>query len=131
MKRICFVALLSVMLITVILPAVYAEEPAKLTKQDIEFLTQQRHVEQADVDVISKLNQKGRNDLYMRIAARNCQLLEPFKATREYLGKYTPAQQKAPIAPKGYNTDYLTKEEYDYINSINNRMLEDFYKNSK
>jgi hypothetical protein len=119
------------MLITVILPAVYAEEPTKLTKQDIEFLTKQCHVDQADVDVISKLNQNGRNDLYTRIATRNCQLLEPFKATREFLGKYTPAPENAPKPPKGYNTDYLTKEEYDYINSINNRMLEDFYKNSK
>lgn len=95
-----------------------------LTTQDIDFLTKQCLIDQADVNVIPKLKEETRNYLYFVIAHRDCKLLEPFKVTREFLKKFTPPPDKSPFPPKGFKNDFLTSEESKYINDVNKRILD-------
>jgi hypothetical protein len=95
-----------------------------LTTQDVEFLTKQCHIDQADVNVIPKLPEDGRELLSLLIAKRDCKRLEPFKATREYLKKYTPPPKESIMPPKGFKNDFLTQAESDYIDDINKRILD-------
>jgi hypothetical protein len=90
----------------------------KLSQEDIDFLTQQCHIDPADIDVIPKLNRRAKITLKAYLAERDCTLMEPFKNTREFLKKFTPPPDISPLPPRGYSRDYLTEEEVRYILGI-------------
>ncbi len=86
-----------------------------LSPQDIEFLTKKCHINPAEVNVIPKLLEWRSAGPFIRL--RDCELLEGFENTREYLRKLTPPPGKPPfpLPPKGYDRIYFTDEECDYI----------------
>ncbi len=95
-----------------------------INAQDVEFLTKQCDIDHADINVIQKLKEETRGYLYALIAKRDCKILEPFKATREYLKKFTPPPDKSPFPPKGFKNDFLTEEESQCIDNVNKRILD-------
>jgi hypothetical protein len=111
--------------------AIPAEEASKINPQDVEFLTKQCGIDNADIDVIRKLKVETREYLYALITKRDCKGLEPFKATREYLKKFNPPPDKSPFPPKGFKNDFLTEEESKYIDDINMRILDKVFENFK
>ena len=99
----------------------------RITPQAVEFLTKQCVIEQPDINVIPKLKAETSEYLYSLIARRDCKGLEPFKATREYLRKFTPPPDKSPFPPKGFKNDFLTEEESKYVDDVNNRILDKIF----
>lgn len=84
----------------------------KLTAEEINFLTNQCHIDHADVDIIPQLNAQGREDLFSRIKKRDCELLAAFKASRNYYRQLS-YDKPTPLAPAGWNIAYLTNEEFE------------------
>jgi hypothetical protein len=109
-----------------------------LTADDIKFL-KSCNIEQSDIDVIPKLPPDGKEKIELVLESRkkNCNMpiLREFKATREFLRKFTPAPESSPMPPENYSGDFLTKEETDYINNISkkitDKVFENFNKNTK
>jgi hypothetical protein len=62
----------------------------------------------------------------LRSRDRKCGDLDSFKNSRDYLRKYTPPPSKAPIPPKGYDIDFVTQAEFDYVSKINEDILMKF-----
>jgi hypothetical protein len=91
--------------------------------QDTAFLTGCL-VERSDVDVIPRLGKEARDKIFLWIDSGDCEKLKPFKATREFLKKYTPPPDTTQMPPKGYDRIFLTAEESEYINDINKRILD-------
>jgi hypothetical protein len=106
-----------------------------LTAQDIDFLAMQCLIDKTDANAISTLKGETSVYLYWLVSKRDCKRLEQFKVTREYLKKFTPPPQKSPFPPKGYNRDFLTAIESNYINETNksilDRQLNDFFEKKK
>lgn len=94
--------------------------PAKLTAADTQFLTDQCKVGQPNIDVIPKLSAKTQQDLQSRIAQRDCALLQPFIASRNYFSGLKP-NTELPRPPVGWSIYYLTDDEYQqYLDLLNN-----------
>ncbi|MGP8154080.1 MAG: hypothetical protein ACLQBQ_08060 [Smithella sp.] len=91
----------------------------QLTAQEIEFLTKQCLIEQADVNIIPLLKDKDRGKLISWIDKRDCRSLDAFKASRAYYRKLKP-NSAIPLAPAGWNIDYITDAEFqNYVNILN------------
>ena len=87
-----------------------APEATALTAADKEFLTGQCKIEQQDIDVIPKLDDKVKQMLLSRTALRDCALMKGFVATREYFRSLKP-NAALPTPPAGLDLDFLTDEE--------------------
>jgi hypothetical protein len=97
-------------LVTVIINQLY-DRQRELTAEEIEFLTKQCLIDRADVDIIKQLSNNAQANILMWTAAKDCTKFAPFKASRAYYRKL--AYDKAiPLAPVGWNINYLTSEEY-------------------
>lgn len=103
------------------------ESQTRLTPQDIQFL-KKCNIDHADIDAIPNLNPDGQTNLQLVLESsrRNCDMqpIKAFKATREYLRKFTPPPQLSPMPPKLYNRIYLTEKESRYISDVNRRILD-------
>ena len=88
-----------------------AAPPARLTAADTRFLTDQCKIGQPDIDVIPKLSPTAQKNLLARIAQRDCTLLQPFIASRNYFRQLKP-NTVVPLTPAGWNVSYMTDEEF-------------------
>ncbi|HEY1209821.1 MAG TPA: hypothetical protein VGE85_10665 [Terracidiphilus sp.] len=120
MKKIGFIAFVALLVLALASVVCYAQTnvgktpaapPAKLTAADIQFLTNQCKIGQPDIDVIPKLSANTQQDLLSRIAQRDCALLQPFIASRNYYRQLKP-NTEIPLAPVGWGLPYLTADEY-------------------
>jgi hypothetical protein len=50
--------------------------------------------------------------------------MKAFMDSRDFLRKYTPPPSAAPMSPKGYDTDFLTKAEWEYVSKVNEDILD-------
>ena len=55
--------------------------------------------------------------------------MREFKATREFLKKFNPPPESSPMPPANYSSDFLTKEETDYINDISKKIMDKVFEN--
>jgi hypothetical protein len=106
-------------------PAMRGQAALTLSADDVKFLSG-CGVRQDDIKVISNLTSAGQTKILavLRKDSRQCSDLLSFTNTRDYLRKYTPPPSISPIPPKWYDTDFLTKAEDDYVNKINNDLLD-------
>lgn len=120
MKKTGFIAFAALLVLTVASVVCFAQvnggktpvtPPAKLTTADTQFLTDQCKIGQSDIDVIPKLSADTQQSLLSRIAQRNCALLQPFIASRNYLRQLKP-NTVIPLTPPGWNVSYMTDEEF-------------------
>jgi ankyrin repeat protein len=81
-----------------------------LNAADMQFLAEQCKIEQADIDVIPKLDEKTKQFLLGRIALRDCSLFNRFVASRNYFRACKP-NAALPMPPAGWDASYLTQEE--------------------
>jgi ankyrin repeat protein len=91
--------------------------PSTLTAADADFLLRQCLLEQSDIDAIPKLEKGIQKLLFSRIALRDCKLLAGFKASRNYYRQLKP-NSKIPLPPAGWDSHYLTDEEFDRYKKI-------------
>jgi lysyl-tRNA synthetase class II len=89
----------------------------ELTTKDIEFLTKQCLIDQADVNVIPQLGERTRMKLFSLIDKRDCKLLVPFKATRNFY-RQLQYNKPIPLAPAGWSILYLTDKEFKRYTDI-------------
>ncbi len=75
-----------------------APPPAKLTAADTQFLTDQCKIGQPDIDVIPKLSPDTQQKLQSLTSRRDCTLLQPFIASRNYFRQLKP-NTAIPLAP--------------------------------
>lgn len=93
---------------------------AGLTADDVKFLKDKCLIDQADIDVISKLNAKVQDELLSIIAKRDCELLKTFKNSRNFarqLNKIVPPYPESINLPKvsqPWSVKYLTEKELDH-----------------
>jgi hypothetical protein len=111
----------------VLLCCPFAKAEDKLTTDDVNFL-KSCNIEQADIDVIPKLPAGGKENIQLVLESKhkhcNMEIIKSFKATREYLKKFTPIPELIPPPPRGYTRDYLTKEEQNYMIVTNNNIIQ-------
>ena len=88
-----------------------AAPPSGLTTADIQFLSGQCNIGQADINIIPKLSARTQQDLQSRIAKRDCALLQPFIASRNYFKGLKP-NSVIPLTPLGWDVSYMTDEEF-------------------
>jgi hypothetical protein len=98
-------------------PAPKAKVRDKLTAEEISFLTSQCGIDQADVDIIPQLTERGREILFQRIEKRDCKLLVAFKASRNYY-RQLRYDKPLPLPPAGWNGNYLTEKEFERYGDI-------------
>jgi ankyrin repeat protein len=84
--------------------------PTQLTAAASRFLAGDCQIGQPDIDIIPKLDAKVKRQLMSRIALRDCSLLHPFTATREYYRQLKP-KERIPMPPSDLDASYLTEEE--------------------
>ncbi|MGB9405904.1 MAG: hypothetical protein WCA89_00100 [Terracidiphilus sp.] len=103
----------------------FDESAPTLSADDVKFLDG-CGVRQDDINVIPNLPPAGQTKItaILRKDGRECGDIKAYKDSRDFLRKYTPAPSKAPKAPKGYDTDFLTKAEYDYVSKVNKDILD-------
>ena len=94
-----------------------APPPAKLTAADAQFLTDQCKIGQPDIDVIPKLSADTQQKLQSLTSRRDCTLLQPFIASRNYFRQLKP-KAAIPLAPAGWSIDYLTTDEFHHFADI-------------
>jgi hypothetical protein len=88
--------------------------PAGLSAADKQFLIAECKIEQADIDVITRLDIKTQQILLQRITMRNCTLLNSFKTVRNYYRSLKPKERlPMPTGDWVYADIYLTEEEFN------------------
>jgi hypothetical protein len=80
-----------------------------------------------DVKAAPKLPAEGQKKLQTLAAAKDCSALKNFQATREYLRKFKPPPEQSPMPPKGFDNDFLTQDESDYVNQVNKSILDKLF----
>jgi hypothetical protein len=88
-----------------------------LTAQDVEFLTKQCQVPQADIDIIPQLQKDGQAEISKWVAAKDCKKLTPFKDSRKYY-RQLKFNERLTLPPPGWNYIYLTVDEFLRYNDI-------------
>ena len=96
--------------VTVTINQLY-DRQRELTAEEIDFLTKQCLIDRADVDIIKQLSNNTQADILKWIAAKDCKKFTAFKASREYYRKLS-YDKAIPLPPVGWNTPYLTGEEF-------------------
>ncbi|MGA2634188.1 MAG: hypothetical protein ABSF16_08140 [Terracidiphilus sp.] len=94
-----------------------AAPPSGLTAADVQFLSGQCNIGQPDIDVIPKLSEDTQQKLQSLISRRDCALLQPYIASRNYYRQLMP-KMAIPRAPAGWNIAYLTKDELQHYADI-------------
>jgi len=89
----------------------------ELTPQDIEFLTNQCRIDQADVTVIPQLEERTRMKLFSWIDRNDCNLFKTFKDSRTYFKQLKP-KTRLPMPPAGWDTHFLTVKEFEQYSDI-------------
>ena len=99
----------------------------KLTADDVSFL-RSCGVAQADIDVIPSLPADGQDGLQLvfESARKNCNMppVKAFKATRDFLKRFTPPPTESPSPPAEYDPIYLTPAEVSHVTTVNRRILD-------
>jgi len=103
-------------LVSVTINRLYGRQK-ELTAEEIDFLTKQCFIDRADVDIIKILSDSQQAKILQWTAAKDCKMLAPFKATREYYRKLGYGKA-IPLAPAGWGINYLTKEEFERYTDI-------------
>jgi hypothetical protein len=126
MKYVSYVAFCAILLCC---PGMHSQSALTLSADDVKFLSG-CGVKQDDIKVIPNLPSAGQRKLLviLRSSGRACSDLISFTNTRDYLRKYTPPPSVSPVPPKWYDTDFYTKAESDYVNKINNDLLDKLLK---
>jgi hypothetical protein len=95
-----------------------------LSADDVKFLDG-CGVRQDDINVIPNLPSAGQIKIsaLLRKDGRVCSDMKAFVNSRDFLRKYTPPPSAAPMPPKGYDTDFLTKAEWGYVSKVNEDIL--------
>jgi hypothetical protein len=127
MKYVSYIAFCAVLLCC---PATRSISALTLSAADVKFLTG-CGVLQEDIKVIPNLPRAGQLTLsgILRSDDRECNDLKPFKDSRDFLRKFTPPPSKAPWPPAGYDNNFLTKAESDYVNKIEKDILDRIFRN--
>jgi len=83
----------------------------ELSTQKTNFLTNQCSIDQNDVNVILKLREQTKMNLFAWIDKRDYNLLKSFKDSRNY---YRQLQygKPIPLSPAGWSISYFTDEDY-------------------
>jgi len=105
-------------------PALKAQ--AALSADDVKFL-KGCGVSQADINVIPNLTRIGQNkvrSILIDVEARTCDDVAPYIASRDFIKKFTPPPNQSPMPPRGYDNDFLTLAESQYVNSVNRSILD-------
>lgn len=104
-------------------PAEAVRKPT-LIADDVKFLNG-CSVRQDDIQVIHNLPSAGQCKLLviLRKDDRDCNELTSFKNSRDFMRMYTPVPSRAPHVPEGYDIDFLTKAELDYMSKIDEDIL--------
>ena len=89
----------------------------ELTTQDVEFLTKQCFIDQADVNVIPQLEEQTRMNLFSWIDKKDCKLFWAFKASRGYYKQLKP-KTRLPLPPAGWDSHFLTDGEFERYSDI-------------
>jgi hypothetical protein len=105
--------------------ALRSQSGLTLSADDVKFLDR-CGVQQRDIKVIPDLPSAGQAKILalLRKDGRDCSDMKAFIDTRDFLRKYTPPPSEAPVPAKGYDTDFLTKAEDDYVNKVNENILD-------
>ncbi|HME58454.1 MAG TPA: hypothetical protein VKF63_08950 [Terracidiphilus sp.] len=126
MKYASYVAFCAILLCC---PALRSQSILTLSADDVKFLSG-CGVLQEDIKVIPNLPSAGQHKILviLRKNGRECSDIKSYKDTRDHLRKYTPPPSVVPMPPKGYDMDFFTKAEYDYVSKTNNDLLEKLLK---
>ena len=100
-------------------PVLRGQSAITLSADDVKFLTG-CGVRQGDIDVIPKLPSAGQAKIsaLLRKDGRACSDMKAFVDSRDFMRKFTPPPSVSPIPPKGYDTDFMTKAEFDYVYKV-------------
>ena len=121
MKSVSYVAFCAILLCC---PAMRSQSAITLSADDVKFLNS-CGVRQDDISTIPNLPSAGQAKIsaLLRKDGRACSDMKAFMDSRDYLRKYTPAPSVAPVPPKGYDTDFLTKAEWAYVTKVDGDIL--------
>ena len=106
-------------------PVLRGQSALTLSADDVKFLTG-CGVRQDDIKAIPDLPRAGQVKVLtiLRKDNRQCSDIKSYSDSRDFLRKYTPPPSVAPMPPKGYDTDFLTKAEFDYVSKVNKDILD-------
>jgi hypothetical protein len=99
--------------------SLYGQSVLAVSANQIKFLNS-CSVLQGDIDVIHKLPIAGQRKILaiLRNHGRECGDLKDFKNTRDYIRLYTPPPEVSPRPPMGWDMDFLTEAESNYMSKI-------------
>jgi hypothetical protein len=122
MKHILYLVFCAILLCC---PVLRSQSALTLSADDVKFLST-CGVLQSDINVIPNLPNAGQAKILaiLRKDGRECSDIKAFIDSRDFLRKYTPPPNEAPKPPKGYDTDFLTKAESDYVYKVNQDILD-------
>jgi hypothetical protein len=105
-------------------PAMHSQPALTLNNNQVKFLVG-CGVRQDDIQAIPNLTSDGQLKILAILHNRNrgCGDLKPFKDSRDYMRKYTPPPSMSIVPPNGYDIDFLTKAESDYLGKIDSAIL--------
>ena len=89
----------------------------RLTAGDIEFLIKQCLIDRADADVIPKLEEQTRMNLFSWIEKKDCKLFSAFKVSRAYYRQLKP-KTRISLPPAGWDSVFLTDDEFKQYSEI-------------
>jgi len=90
------------------------------TRQDKEFLTNECHIAQEDIDIIPKLSKDVQFNISNWVAAKDCKKLVPFANSRDNCRQLKPLKPGDPL-PKmkpGWSYLYVTEDEWKHYYEI-------------
>jgi hypothetical protein len=119
---------LSIVFATMLLcfPAMKAHAALALNANDVKFLNGCGAKEE-DIKVIPTLSRHGQVKVIGILHLDDkivCSDIKDFKDTRDFLRVFTPPPSTSPVPPNGYDADFLTQDELNYINKINRGITE-------
>jgi len=105
-------------------PALRSQSVLTLSADDVKYLDS-CGVRQDDVNVIPNLSSAGQGKILamLRKDGRGCNDLKDFRDSRDFLRKYTPQPTDLPESPAGFDRDFLTSAELDYVNHVDSGIL--------
>jgi hypothetical protein len=127
MKYASYIAFCAILLCC---PALRSQPAITLSANDVKFLTG-CSVLQEDIKVIPNLPRAGQRKIMMilHFDGRECNDLKPFKNSRDFLRKFTPPPSMNPPPPAGYDNNFLTTAEVDYVVKVEQEVADKLLKN--
>jgi hypothetical protein len=122
---------LSIVFATMLLcfPALKAYAALALNANDVKFLNG-CGIKEEDIKVIPTLSRHGQVKLIGILHLDDkisCSDIQDFTDTRGFLREFTPPPSKSPVPPNGYDVDFLTRDELNYINKINKEIIDKLF----